>query len=50
MVNVSVGGPGAAVKEVHSYTTPAILALPIESVDQGYLDWLMAETAPVVGG
>ena len=24
--------------------TPAILVLPIESVDQGYLDWLMAET------
>jgi hypothetical protein len=20
--------------------------IPIESVDQGYLDWLMAETAP----
>jgi periplasmic divalent cation tolerance protein len=36
----------AAVKEMHSYTTPAILVLPVESVDQGYLDWLMAETAP----
>ena len=36
----------AAVKEMHSYTTPALLVLPIESVDQGYLDWLMAETAP----
>jgi periplasmic divalent cation tolerance protein len=35
-----------AVKEMHSYTTPALLVLPIESVDQGYLDWLMAETAP----
>jgi uncharacterized protein involved in tolerance to divalent cations len=29
-----------------SYTTPAILVLPIESVDRGYLDWLMAETEP----
>ena len=36
----------AAVKEMHSYTTPAFLVLPIESVDQGYLDWLMAETEP----
>jgi periplasmic divalent cation tolerance protein len=35
---------GAAVKEMHSYTTPAILVLPLESVDKGYLDWLMAET------
>jgi periplasmic divalent cation tolerance protein len=40
----------AAVKEMHSYTTPAIVVLPLESVDQGYLDWLMAETAPVAGG
>ena len=34
----------AAVKEMHSYSTPAILVLPLESVDQPYLDWLMAET------
>lgn len=34
----------AAVKARHSYTTPAILVLPIESVDQAYLDWLVAET------
>jgi periplasmic divalent cation tolerance protein len=34
----------AAVKEMHSYTTPAILVLPIESVDQGYLSWILAET------
>jgi periplasmic divalent cation tolerance protein len=34
----------AAVKELHSYTTPAVLVLPIEQVDSGYLDWLMAET------
>ena len=33
-----------AVKEMHSYSTPAILVLPIESVDKPYLDWLMAET------
>lgn len=34
----------AAVKERHSYTTPAILVLPIESVDHSYLSWLLAET------
>lgn len=33
-----------AVKAGHSYTTPAILVLPIETVDQTYLAWLMAET------
>ena len=37
---------GAAVKEMHSYTTPAILVLAIESVDSGYLAWLMAATEP----
>jgi periplasmic divalent cation tolerance protein len=36
----------AAVKETHSYTTPAVLVLPIEQVDSAYLDWLMAETEP----
>ncbi len=34
----------AAVKEMHSYTTPAILVLPIETVDPDYHAWLMAET------
>ena len=34
----------AAVKELHSYTTPAILVLPIEGGEPGYLAWLMAET------
>ena len=33
-----------AVKELHTYTTPAILVLPIEGGDPGYLDWLMKET------
>jgi periplasmic divalent cation tolerance protein len=35
----------AAVKAMHSYTTPAILVLPIEGGEPGYLDWLMRETA-----
>jgi periplasmic divalent cation tolerance protein len=34
----------AAVKEMHAYATPAILVLPVESVDQTYLGWIMAET------
>ena len=34
----------AAVKELHAYDTPAILVLPIESGEAGYLNWLMAET------
>jgi periplasmic divalent cation tolerance protein len=34
----------AAVKEMHAYSTPAILVIPIESVDQAYLGWLLAET------
>jgi periplasmic divalent cation tolerance protein len=37
----------AAVKAMHSYTTPAILVLPLESVDKSYLDWMMAETEPL---
>jgi periplasmic divalent cation tolerance protein len=34
----------AEVKARHSYETPAIVVLPIESVDQTYLAWIMAET------
>jgi periplasmic divalent cation tolerance protein len=34
----------AAVKELHSYTTPAIMVLPLESVESNYLGWLFAET------
>jgi periplasmic divalent cation tolerance protein len=35
----------AAVKEKHSYTTPAVLVLPVESVDPAYHKWLVEETA-----
>ena len=42
-------GVRAAVKTMHSYTTPAILVLPIESVDKDYLEWLLAETVPPAG-
>lgn len=34
----------ATVRQMHSYDTPAILVLPIESVDRTYLAWLLAET------
>ena len=34
----------AAVKEMHSYSTPAILVIPLESVDSSYLEWLLAAT------
>src|SRR5271163_5026315 len=34
----------AAVKDMHSYTTPAILVLPIETVDPDYHAWIVAET------
>ena len=33
-----------AVKQMHSYTTPAVLFLPLEGGDPAYLEWLMEET------
>jgi periplasmic divalent cation tolerance protein len=35
---------GRAIKDMHSYSTPAILVMPLESVEETYLKWLMAET------
>jgi periplasmic divalent cation tolerance protein len=40
----------AAVNEMHSYTTPAILVIPLESVDQAYLGWILAETEAAAKG
>jgi periplasmic divalent cation tolerance protein len=37
----------AAVKASHAYETPAILVLPIESVDEAYFGWIMDSTKPV---
>jgi periplasmic divalent cation tolerance protein len=34
----------AAVRRLHSYTTPAILVLPIENVDPDYKQWLLTES------
>ena len=36
---------GAAVKELHSYTTPCVMALPVESADPAYHKWIVDETA-----
>jgi periplasmic divalent cation tolerance protein len=38
------GAVRAAVKETHSYSTPAIVFLPVEGGDEDYLGWIMAET------
>ena len=40
-------GVRAAVKAMHSYTTPAILVLPVEGGEPAYLAWLMQETEGV---
>src|SRR3990172_11157224 len=35
-----------AVKELHSYTTPAIMELAVENVDPDYHAWIVNETSP----
>jgi periplasmic divalent cation tolerance protein len=39
----------AAVKDMHSHTTPAVLVIPIETVDADYHAWIVAETQAEVG-
>jgi periplasmic divalent cation tolerance protein len=34
----------AALRKLHSYTTPAFLVMPVESVDLDYHAWIVAET------
>ena len=34
-----------AVRKLHSYTTPAILVIPLESVDPDYHAWIVAEAS-----
>jgi len=34
----------ALVKKTHSYTTPAIMVLPVESADAAYHQWILQET------
>ena len=36
----------AAVKELHTYTTPAIMVVAIESIDADYEKWIVTETSP----
>jgi periplasmic divalent cation tolerance protein len=36
---------GAAVKEMHSYTTPAVMVLAVESLDPAYHQWIVQETS-----
>jgi len=33
------------VKQMHSYTTPAILVIPVNDVEADYHAWIIAETA-----
>ena len=40
----------AAVRELHAHTTPAILVVPVESVDPDYHAWIVAETQGVPQG
>ena len=34
---------GAMVKEMHAYETPAIMVLPVESLDPDYHAWIVSE-------
>ena len=38
-------GVRAAVKELHTYTTPSIMVLPVEDVDPDYHAWIVKETS-----
>ncbi len=35
-----------SVKELHSYTTPAIMVLAVERLDPAYHAWIVKETSP----
>ena len=36
----------ASVKATHPYDTPAIVVLPVESVDDRYFAWMLGATSP----
>jgi len=38
-------GVRAAVKELHTYTTPSIMVLPVDDVDADYHAWIIKETS-----
>ena len=39
----------AAVKDLHSYTTPAIMVLPVDQVDPAYHAWIVQEAGAAKG-
>lgn len=39
------GDVSAAIRELHSYDVPAIVVIPLESVEGNYLGWLLGSTA-----
>src|SRR4029079_15169380 len=42
----SMGEPvRRAIKELHTYTTPAFMILPVEDLDSAYHAWIVGETA-----
>jgi periplasmic divalent cation tolerance protein len=38
-------GVRKAVKEMHSYTTPSVMVVPVESADLDYYEWIVRETS-----
>jgi periplasmic divalent cation tolerance protein len=38
------GAVGKAVKAAHSYTTPSIMVVPVDSIDPDYHQWILGET------
>ena len=41
-----VSAATAKIRELHSYTVPCVVALPLLDGNPDYLDWLVAETTP----
>jgi periplasmic divalent cation tolerance protein len=39
----------AAIRELHSYEVPALVVIPLESVERNYLGWLLDATGPEQG-
>jgi len=37
----------ARIKELHSYDTPCIVALPVTAASKDYLQWIFGETASI---
>ena len=37
---------GDAIRQLHGYDVPAIVVIPLESVERNYLGWLLGATGP----